>query len=477
MSKIIVIRDGTEWGPYSTETINTMLRAGQLMAGDMAWMEGMREWVPLERLSGVIPPPAVAPPALGPVNPTAPKPVQIVRAAPVQATATQASQGTSTMAVVSLITGIFALIMVVLFFPIGIMLGIVAIVCGHVARADVKGSRGVLTGRGLGLGGLLAGYLSLIIPIVTAALALNFIFGGGLKKAVSGLADGVTHATVAAARSTHTTTLLRKEKTAVTAGEPANPAFSLVQYPAFGGSMAAYVSKTAISPAPQRLPAVVWLVGGFGNSIDPEMLVPGPSANDQSASAFHQPGIIVMYPSLRGGNQNPGFKEGLYGEVDDVMAAMAWLKAQPGVDAQRIYLGGHSTGGTLALLTAEVCPDLRAVFSFGPVARVQDYGQENLPYNIADEKENKVRAPVLDLGAISASTLIFEGEEGNQDSLALMQKRNRNRLIQFYSLKNQDHFSGLRPVSLLLAKSILKDNKQTPNLQISELSINEALGL
>lgn len=84
---------------------------------------------------------------------------------------------------------------------------------------------------------------------------------------------------------------------------------------------------------------------------------------------------------------------------------------------------------------------------------------------------------MLDLGAISASTLIFEGEEGNQDSLALLQKRNRNRLIQFYSLKNQDHFSGLRPVSLLLAKSILKDKKQTPNLQISELSINEALGL
>ena len=37
-----------------------------------------------------------------------------------------------------------------------------------------------------------------------------------------------------------------------------------------------------------------------------------------------------------------------------------FLAAQPYVDPARIYLGGHSTGGTLALLVAECSETFRA---------------------------------------------------------------------------------------------------------------------
>ena len=60
----------------------------------------------------------------------------------------------------------------------------------------------------------------------------------------------------------------------------------------------------------------------------------------------------MMFPSLRGGNDNPGNKEGFLGEVDDVLAAADFLSKQEFVDPNRIYLGGHSTGGTLVLLVA-----------------------------------------------------------------------------------------------------------------------------
>ena len=75
----------------------------------------------------------------------------------------------------------------------------------------------------------------------------------------------------------------------------------------------------------------------------------------------------MMFPSLRGGNDNPGVREGFFGEVDDVLAAAEYLSKQAFVDPQRIYLGGHSTGGTLVLLVAECSGRFRAVFSFGPV--------------------------------------------------------------------------------------------------------------
>lgn len=80
-----------------------------------------------------------------------------------------------------------------------------------------------------------------------------------------------------------------------------------------------------------------------------------------------------MSPSLRGGNTNPGVKEGFLGEVDDVLAAANYFEKQKYVDPKRIYLGGHSTGGTLVLLVSEGSPRFRAVFSFGPAGDVSGW--------------------------------------------------------------------------------------------------------
>ena len=54
--------------------------------------------------------------------------------------------------------------------------------------------------------------------------------------------------------------------------------------------------------------------------------------------------------------------------LDDVMAGLAFLKAQPGVDAHRIAVVGHSFGGQLTLLAAERDNSLRAAVTFGAAA-------------------------------------------------------------------------------------------------------------
>jgi len=47
-------------------------------------------------------------------------------------------------------------------------------------------------------------------------------------------------------------------------------------------------------------------------------------------------------------------------QLDDVMAALAFLKTMPGVDSHRIAVAGHSFGGQLTLLAAERDSTIRA---------------------------------------------------------------------------------------------------------------------
>jgi dipeptidyl aminopeptidase/acylaminoacyl peptidase len=219
--------------------------------------------------------------------------------------------------------------------------------------------------------------------------------------------------------------------------------------------MAAYLS--VVPNNGKKHPAIVWLTGGFSNSIDENAWAPADESNDQSARFFRQAGIVTLYPSLRGGNQNPGYNETFFGEVDDVLAATEFLAAQPGIDPDRIYLGGHSTGGALALLVVESSQRYRAVFAFGPIARVSLYGDKYLTYRTDRPEEADLRSPVAWLHAIRTPTYVIEGEGGNISQLRMLQRASKNRLIQFHAIPGKDHFDVLAPYSRIIAKQIAAD--------------------
>jgi dienelactone hydrolase len=253
------------------------------------------------------------------------------------------------------------------------------------------------------------------------------------------------------------------------AGEPiikAPPAvFSTVSYDAPQGKMAAY-----LTPDPKdgkKHPAIIWITGGDCNTIG-DVWSAAPANNDQTAGQYRNAGIVMMFPSLRGGNENPGFKEGFLGEVDDVLAAAEYLRAQPYVDPERIYLGGHSTGGTLVLLVAAATDKFRAVFSFGPVEEASAYGDRYAPFDKQNRREWELRAPILWLSSIKSPVFVMEGVRGNVSSLLTMMQRSNNPKAAFLMIRGADHFQGLAPSNKLIAEKILRDTGPATNLTLTE---------
>lgn len=212
-----------------------------------------------------------------------------------------------------------------------------------------------------------------------------------------------------------------------------------------------------VTPDPRdgrKHPAIIWLTGGDTNSLD-DFWTPGPESHDESASAFRNAGVVMMFPTLRGGNTSPSGKEFFFGEIDDVLAAAEHLARQSYVDPEQIYLGGHSTGGTLALLTAETSGRFKAVFAFGPVARVDRYPASLVPADLGDQgsPERRMRSPIYWLHGITSPTYLIEGKRlpGNRLDVEELCAKSRNPQIHCILADGYDHFSVLSRVSRVIA--------------------------
>lgn len=107
-------------------------------------------------------PPPVLPPPAPPPAPPAPQ-----AALPV----------TSTLAVISLVSGLLGWTL------LPFLGSLVAVVCGHLARAEIRRARGNLEGDGLAVAGLVLGYLALGLCLLVVVAA--FLFFGGLAALIA----------------------------------------------------------------------------------------------------------------------------------------------------------------------------------------------------------------------------------------------------------------------------------------------------
>jgi len=184
------------------------------------------------------------------------------------------------------------------------------------------------------------------------------------------------------------------------------------EVPPHGVEEVEYVSGTlhlkAWVSVPQRVqrkqPAVLFLHGGFSFAAE----------DWDQAQPFRSAGYITMTPLLRGENGLPGVYSMFYHEVDDVLAAAEVLADRPDVDGQRLYVAGHSAGGTLALLAAMTSKRFRAAGSFSgsPDQVAWARGQENLvPFNPSDQREFQMRSPLAFPRSFKCPVRLYYGNQ------------------------------------------------------------------
>jgi dienelactone hydrolase len=171
-----------------------------------------------------------------------------------------------------------------------------------------------------------------------------------------------------------------------------------VTFPSGNLHLKAYLWKPA---GPGPFPAVLFNHGSGSDRADITAGMQITEAASILAPFFVAHGYAFLYPIRRGqgpsSDQAPFMQDLLHHEeqtmgvearlhrqfilltteqLDDVMAALAYLKGVPGIDSRRIAIVGHSFGGQLTLLAAERDPTIRAVVTFAAGAGSWDRSPE-----------------------------------------------------------------------------------------------------
>ena len=154
-----------------------------------------------------------------------------------------------------------------------------------------------------------------------------------------------------------------------------------------------------IGPGP--FPAVLFCHGSGGADAAHTAGLPITEAAEKLAPLFLKRGYAFLYLFRRGqglsADQGPFIQDILKREeatkgkearqhlqfvlatrdhLDDVAAALSFLKTVPEVDAKRIAIAGHSFGGQLTLLAAERDNTVRAVVAFAAAANSWEHSPE-----------------------------------------------------------------------------------------------------
>jgi dipeptidyl aminopeptidase/acylaminoacyl peptidase len=190
---------------------------------------------------------------------------------------------------------------------------------------------------------------------------------------------------------------------------PATPGRHVVTLAADGATLGGVLFRP-VSGEPR--PAIIVLHGWLAAGTN------GAATVEARARRYADEGYVALALSMRGwplsgGNDDCGLRQ-----PDDIVAAAAWLRAQPGIAGDRVGLVGLSQGGQVALLAAARDARVRAVVAYYPVTDVARWKttttNPDIPGYITAICEPggvEPRSPLARAASIVASVLLVHGDE------------------------------------------------------------------
>ena len=145
-------KDGGREGPVPLDELRGILRENVVPLTTVVWTEGMDQWRP-----------ACEVPELGAGG-------QVVQPNP-GAGLSMAAPQSSGLAIASMVLGIVGIL------AVPIVCSIAAVICGHMARSQIRQGEGRVGGDGMVMTGLITGYLGLVIWLALAAWIVAVIVG------------------------------------------------------------------------------------------------------------------------------------------------------------------------------------------------------------------------------------------------------------------------------------------------------------
>lgn len=176
---IYIHKNEQQLGPFDESQISEGLNSGAISLEDLAWKEGLTEWV---RLGDLLHEPQKIPTPFQ-ARPTAKANFIQPSISGRENTPSIVAKKNEPLSIWALVLGIVSLISCLG----GFFVGIPAVICGHVALSRIK-RQPLLGGPGMAIAGLITGYLSILIAAILAVPLLvygtmDFIILPQFKKA------------------------------------------------------------------------------------------------------------------------------------------------------------------------------------------------------------------------------------------------------------------------------------------------------
>lgn len=171
-------KNGNQNGPLPTEDMKDRIAMGEISPTDLAWTEGMADWMPVSQIPELkVEAPArqesFTPP---PVATAAPSPYQAPSSAPAPASPVPMAPGETRsqgLAIASMICGIICLISCCV-WPISGALALAAVVLGFMTLSKIKVDPQRHGGKGMAITGLITGCLGLLLAIGMMVVGMSF---------------------------------------------------------------------------------------------------------------------------------------------------------------------------------------------------------------------------------------------------------------------------------------------------------------